>query len=168
VWQVESAGGGILSEGNVVVRDLAWMQGQANVVLKFEYRGDWYWRLRDLVVAGATLPVYAPVRDLTIHPTPQGILLAWGEVAGAASYAVYGSSTSSYDSPREIIAHTSETMFTDYDDSFTMRFYQVHAILEESIPPPGWISSLSSDTAGAEMRLPDLIWNRKLESSAAK
>lgn len=168
VWQTALSGGGILSEGIVVARDLSWMEGQPNVALKFEYLGDWYWRLRDLVVAGASLPVYASVRDLTIRPTSQGILLAWGEVARAVSYEVNATSSSSYESPWEIIAHTTETLFTDRDDSFSMRFYKVHAIIEESIPPPGWISSRSSDAAGAEMRLPDLIWNRKLEASAVK
>jgi len=168
VWQTAVSGGGILSEGIVVVRDLSWMEGQPNVVLKFEYLGDWYWRLRNLVVAGASFPVYAPVRDLSIRPTPQGMLLKWGEVARAVSYEVNATSTSSYGSPWEIIAHMTETMFTDRDDSFTMRFYKVHAIIEERIPPPSWISSLSSDAVQAEIRLPDLIWNRKLERRAAK
>ncbi|MDD5087427.1 MAG: C25 family cysteine peptidase [bacterium] len=168
VWQSTPSGGGILSEGRIVVGDLAWMDGQSGLVLKFEYDGDWYWQLRDLVVAGTTPPVYAPVRDLTIHPTPQGMLLTWGVVENAVSYEVHGTMASSYNAPWEVIAGTTKTMFTDQDESFTMRFYKVRAIVEESVPPPGWISELASDAAAAEIRLPDLRWNRKLERSAAQ
>ncbi|MBU0507629.1 hypothetical protein KKH27_02150 [bacterium] len=161
-WEKEQRGGGVLLEGNTVISELAWAAGQSNVVLKFEYLGNWYWRLRDIIVAGTTVPIFAPIRDLTISPAPPGVLLLWGAVPGVVRYDVLGTIGERRDSGWEVIARTNDTLFHDVDIPFTVRYYTVRGVIEESIPPPGWAIPLNPVLGNGQLRMPDLIWNRKL------
>ncbi len=158
-WKVPRQGGGVLEEGETTTDNLAWMAGQKSVVLRFEFSGDWYWRLRTIRVSGAMRPRTAPVRNLVITVASPGVRLSWNALPAARGYAVLASPTMA-DSTFHEIFRTRDTLFVDLDDFFLQRYYEVVALLDEDSPVD--LRPAAVPLQSAPLRLPDLRWNRKL------
>ncbi len=167
VYEYSQQGGGVLEAGTVQISALGWMKGQSNLVLRFEFFGDGYWRFRDIKVADVTAPHMAPVRDLVISVVPSGLQLSWRPVSGAKRYIVYGSVSVHFDGEYRELIRTRDTTFTDWDDTLPSRFYQVSAIMDDSkYPSAGELPNTLDGTMS--LRPPDLKWNRKLQSASPK
>jgi hypothetical protein len=167
VWTHAREGGGVLDEGTVVVDSVPWMAGQSAVCLRFEFTGEWYWRLRDIRVQGTTAPVLSPVRDMVIGVAPEGIQLVWSPVPLALGYSILASSESLEPNAFEPIAEVRDTIFIDTDPFYSRRFYQAKAILKYGTAPDS-AHKLRSMSEPPMLRVPDLIWNRKLNNSIAR
>jgi hypothetical protein len=167
VWSAVAEQGGVLEEAVVVVPNLDWAAGQARVALRFEFFGGWYWRLRDIRVAGRTAPVTAPVERTVIAVVANGVKLAWPAVPGALYYDVLAAPSLTDQHGFQSIAHVPETDFTDSDLSATRRYYEVRAVLEESAEP-AVPESARAFTASGPLRVPDLRWNLKLAAHTAR
>ena len=166
-WSCAPERGGVQKEGVVVVPDLGWAAGQARVVLRFEFFGGWYWRLRDIRVAGRTAPVTVPVERTVIAVFGEGVRLAWPALRGALYYDVLAATSLSGESGFQSVAHVRDTSFMDADLSFARRYYEVRAVLEESTDH-GLSETATASPATAVLRLPDLRWNLKLGSGSSR
>lgn len=162
VWSQSFGAGGILDEGAVVVRDQLWAAGQSCVVLRFEFFGNWYWRLRDIRVSGQTAPVTAAVTQTVISVVDGQIRLAWPEIPGALYYIVEASESINSPNGYQAIAQTRGARFVDRDTSYASRYYQVIAVMEE-----GQNSSTLTDneavSRAAQLRIQDFRWNSKIQ-----
>jgi hypothetical protein len=104
------------------------------------------------------------VNDLVIYALPKGIGLSWSPVSGANGYVVYGSVSSRFDGEYKELARIQDTTFTDWDDTFSSRFYEVTALIGQN-PALTAASGVERRAAsGATLRPPDFKWNRKLQS----
>jgi hypothetical protein len=166
-WSYVAEQGGVQEEAVVVVPNLDWAAGQARVVLRFEFSGNWYWRLRDIRVAGRTAPVTVPVERTVIAVVPEGVKLAWPAVRGALYYEILAATSLNGEGGFQSIAQVRDTNFMDSDLSSARRYYEVRAVLEESteaaVP-----ESAQPFTATAPLRIPDLRWNVKLGSGTSR
>jgi hypothetical protein len=88
-------------------------------------------------------------------------------VPDALYYEVLASSTLNNEQDFRRIAQVRETDFTDSDLSSPRRYYQIRAVLEESVDP-ALHETASTSAAGAALRVPDLRWNLKLGSSTTR
>jgi len=165
VWTVEARGSGIALEGNVSIPHLEWMIGESGVALRFEFFGDWYWRLRDIRLSGQTQPVTAPVKNLVIAVTATGIRLAWTTVPAAIRYEVRATESGSINGPYGVVSETTDTTWVDSDLRYAARFYEVYAVTQESVWPES-VHDIEPQHP-AEIRTPDIIWNLK-QSSATR
>jgi hypothetical protein len=167
VWEYMQKGGGVLDERAVEIANLDWMRGQSSVVLRFEFFGSGYMRLRDISVANNNSLSTLPVRDLVISvASSDGIQLTWSRVTGATRYAVYGTTSGNWNSEYNELARISDTTWTDLDDRFLARYYQVVALIG------GHMADEAGDKIGtqaaASLRLPDLKWNRRLQAASSR
>ncbi len=165
VWEVDRHGG-TLQEGTIVVPDLSWAAGQSQVAMRFEFFGDWYWRIGDITVYGETYPRTIPVNDLVIRPIEKGLRLAWNEIPGALYYELLTASEYRTDSAWELLTKVYDTTYTDNDLSQNLRYYIARAVMEESIQPDKYNYLTATPFTSATIRLPDLRWNRKLANSS--
>jgi hypothetical protein len=165
VWEASSTG--IFEEGRVLISDVPFLAGQSQVRLLFEFRGEWYWRLRDIVLSGPTQPATEPVRDLVITFESPGMRLCWGRVSGAQSYLVLASRFNGDASDFETVARTADTTWVDMDTTFTARYYQAVALMERGALPEG-IEVGESGVQPGTLRVADLKWNHKLGHEAGR
>jgi len=77
LWTSGRGRGGLLEEGIVEVPAVRVLAGVQRAMLRFEFTGRWYWRLRDIDVRGSRVPQTAPVQNLVIAVAPPGIRLCW-------------------------------------------------------------------------------------------
>lgn len=160
VWERQQEGGGLLEEG-VVQTDMSWAAGESTAALKFEYAGEWYWRLDDIIVAGKTEAVTQPVGGVVIMPGQRQMTLSWNGVADSRYYEVLVTSNKN-EEVLQVYA-TPDTTFLDLTASESdTRLYEVRAVLEPSRRPSVYLDDPPPVSRVAVLRPEDIRWNQKV------
>lgn len=162
VWEAPTVRHGLLEDGSVVTGPHPRLAGQANVCLRFEFSGMWYWRIGEVTVSGGTAPVTEFVKGLVIWVRrDRNIALAWNPEPRALHYEIFASSFADDADTYQLVGRTADTTFIDRDHSPMSRCYTVRAVLEAGNPASLQVAAATPPTA--ILRDADLRWNAKLE-----
>ncbi|MBI5059392.1 hypothetical protein HZB60_06385 [candidate division KSB1 bacterium] len=160
VWSTAASPWSSSREGMIWVGDQRWLCGSDSVVLRFEYQGNWYWRIGNIRVSGETAPRTQPVKHLVIQPTGKRMGLFWEQTSGALYYIIRAANRAGDLTTYLPVAMVKDTSYIDEETSkYEARFYQVDAVTKPGRPSTSGLDEQA--LREASLRVPDLIWTEK-------
>jgi hypothetical protein len=129
LWERSASNQDISDCAVVALSQLEALGGQSAVVVRFEFDGPGFWRLRDVSVTGESSSATKPVSRVTISAHGETICLYWPACTDALYYVVKAATSTG---PQDFtpIATTHDTTFCDADaKDLKLRLYAVEAVI---------------------------------------
>ena len=135
VWSLTQQSESLTEEGEMSIPLPEPLANSSEVTLRFEFRGDGYWRIGDVQIIRQSTPPLVPLGGVTIDSHDGELRLNWKSVQDAGYYVINASSAA--DSGHFVpIATTRDTTFADPDvHNYNFRLYSVQAAVKSVETP---------------------------------